>query len=133
VVSAAVAAFAWRTVDAELAELAYDSAVDAGLALRSSAGDGVRALSFTAGEATVELELADGEVLGQLLPPGPAEVVLQRLDEAGRPGEAPGGAECALRASDAGFFAAPVPGGRAFRLWCRRPGGGWLVTDWTRC
>lgn len=114
------AAFTWRTVDAELAELSYDSLFDAALAVRSDDQD-VRALAFSGSAATVELELDGGDVLGQVLPPGPAEVVVQTPD-----------ATHDLTASAGGFFSAPGPAGRPFRLWFRPVGGGWVVTDWTR-
>jgi hypothetical protein len=121
VVDAAVAAFTWRTIDAELAELDYDSLLDETLAVRSGEADPTRALSFRTGGSTLEVELAGQDLLGQLLPPGPVEVVLQTPD-----------GDCPLRTNAAGFFTAPTPAGRPFRLWCRPAGGGWFVTDWLR-
>lgn len=74
---AARAAFTWRTVDEELAELLHDSALEAGLAVRSG-GDDVRTLSFASGALTLEIEI-DGElVMGQVTGGSAQHVVLQR-------------------------------------------------------
>src|SRR5688572_4809057 len=81
---AARAAFGWRTVDAEIAELLRDSADttdDAALLVRS--GGGPRQLSFESPQLGIELEVTEtgpGErrVAGQLLPPGDATVTLER-------------------------------------------------------
>ena len=78
-VEAGKALYTWRTVDAELAELSFDSLVDAGSTTR--AGDGPRLLVFAAGEHTVDVEVLDDptgrRLIGQLSPPGPAEVRLR--------------------------------------------------------
>ena len=55
---AARAAFTWRTVDAELAELLHDSALEAPRC--AAAGDAARTLSFASGELTLEVEI-DGD------------------------------------------------------------------------
>ena len=72
VVAAARAAWTWRTIDAELAELVHDSTVD-DLALAGVRGAAtVRALSFMVGRHFVELEVGeDGDrrsVVGQVTP-----------------------------------------------------------------
>jgi hypothetical protein len=100
-VRAAEAAFAWRGVDAELAELAFDSLADReGLALVRGGGE-PRLLTFHATDLTVELEVlassatatsAQRRLIGQLLPPGPARVEVRHprgvlaaeVDELGR-------------------------------------------------
>jgi len=78
VVFAARGSFAWRRVDAELAELTFDSLLDdAGLAVVRS-GDAVRLVTFDAGDLSVEVEItARGHrrrLLGQLVPPQEARV-----------------------------------------------------------
>jgi hypothetical protein len=86
---AARAAFTWRTVDAELAELMRDSADasdEAALLVRS--GGGPRQLSFESPRLGIELEVtATGErsrrVEGQLLPPAAAMVTIERPGEDG--------------------------------------------------
>jgi hypothetical protein len=85
---AARAAFTWRTVDAELAELVRDSAEeDAGVVVRSGGG-GQRHLSFESPRLGIELEVtATGprsrRLVGQLLPPASATVTVERPGEDG--------------------------------------------------
>lgn len=79
--TAAKAAFTWRTVDAELAELLHDSALDAGAAVRS-AGGAPRTLTFVRGAVTLEIEVDGDTLLGEVIDEdtasGPASVALQR-------------------------------------------------------
>lgn len=89
---AARTAFTWRTVDAELAELLHDSALDAGAAVRSGA-DGPRMLSFRRAAVTLEVEVDGETVLGEVIDEhtddsGPATVTLQRPDADDRTVEA---------------------------------------------
>src|SRR5436305_155195 len=82
VVAAAQASLTWRTVDDELAELAFDSRLDTGAlaGTRSATMVGPRLLTFSAGERHVELEVTeigrDRRLVGQLVPgqPGSIEV-----------------------------------------------------------
>jgi hypothetical protein len=81
VVDAARASLTWLRVDAELAELLSDSAVEhRSLALVRSDG-GSRSLSFGSGELTIDVEiLVEGSrrrLVGQLVPPGPGTVEVQ--------------------------------------------------------
>lgn len=90
--AAAKAAFTWRTVDAELAELLHDSALDVGAAVRSGA-DGPRMLSFRRAAVTLEVEIDGASVLGEVIDghtedSGPATVTLQRPDADDRTAEA---------------------------------------------
>jgi hypothetical protein len=83
------AAFTWRTVDAELAELMRDSAEaeeEAGSLVRG--GHGPRQLSFESPRLGIELEVtATGprlrRVEGQLLPPADATITFERPGEDG--------------------------------------------------
>lgn len=76
VVSAARSAWTWRTLDAELAELAHDSALEPGAGVRGHAGP--RLLTFEAPSLTVVVEVTETgstrRLLGQLVEPRPAEV-----------------------------------------------------------
>jgi hypothetical protein len=69
-------AYTWHDIDAELASLAYDSRQDDGraAALRSEDAS-VRALTFQSAQFSIEIEIADGSLFGQLIPsqPGTAE------------------------------------------------------------
>lgn len=67
------AALGWRTIDAELAELSYDSAVDESLAgAVRGATRAPRLLTFDVGEVTVEVEVtaqgAGRSLAGQVVP-----------------------------------------------------------------
>ena len=68
-VEAAKNAFAWHNIDAELAQLSYDSSVDAGRStLVRSETASIRTLTFSSARLSVELEVADGCLLGQIIP-----------------------------------------------------------------
>jgi hypothetical protein len=86
VTDAAKAALTWLRVDAELAELLSDSALDAEPALARGAVV-VRSVSFSAGDTIVELEVhPDGDrrtLLGQLSPAAQRKIVIQQADGAG--------------------------------------------------
>ncbi len=76
-VAAARSAFAWRTMDAELAELTADSAIDAFAAgVRGSTMPAL--LTFEASGLTIELEVSaiggERRLIGQLVPPAPGAV-----------------------------------------------------------
>ena len=73
---AAKAAFGWATVDAELADVVYDSAVDEpDFVLRGSASD-LRQITFKAAAAdvTIEIEISGSRLVGQIVPPQAAEI-----------------------------------------------------------
>jgi hypothetical protein len=89
---AAEAAFTWRGVDEELAELAFDSLAEReSLALVRGAGE-PRLLTFHAADLTIELEVlppaeehaevagAGHRLVGQLLPAGTAQVQVRHPD-----------------------------------------------------
>jgi hypothetical protein len=114
---AAVAAFSFRTLDAELARLTFDSLVEGAGAVR---GDGPRTLTFTAGEVTVEVELAEDRLLGQLLPAtGRAEIEVRRAS-----------GTTSVRADDLGRFTAEPFAPGPFSLRCHLPPNRTIVTDW---
>ena len=78
--------FAWYGIDAELAELSYDSAADLDPARFAAArGDDApfRTLTFTSGELVLEIEVTADAVRGQLLPTGTGMVRLSVQDGAG--------------------------------------------------
>jgi hypothetical protein len=82
----------WARIDAELAELVFDSAVEDLAGVRSEAG--ARLLSFRAPEIEVEVTVEEGvrRLIGQVVPPqeldielvGPAIAVTTRTDPLGR-------------------------------------------------
>ena len=71
-------AFAWHNIDAELAQLTYDSTLDSALelSLRAEAAS-IRALTFTSAHLTIELEVAQDSLLGQIIPAQPATIKIQ--------------------------------------------------------
>ena len=82
---AAVDAYAWRTVDADLAELVFDSLADTQEAALVRGGQGERLLSFRASSLTIEVEVtaagAARRVIGQLVPPQRADVQIRHRDD----------------------------------------------------
>jgi hypothetical protein len=85
VTEAAKAALGWRRLDAELAELLSDSALETeSLALARGGGAPVRSVTFSADELTIDLEIhIDGDhrtLLGQLAPPFAATIEIQTAD-----------------------------------------------------
>ena len=115
-------AYAWHNIDAELALLTYDSDSDAdrGLAaaVRSETAS-IRALTFTSAHLTVELEVTEHSLLGQIIPPRAgtlevhttAGVTSSPVDEIGS------------------FVVDPIPSS-PFRLRCRTEDGADVLTGW---
>lgn len=75
VLTAAKEAFAWRTIDTELAELVYDSSLEGLVGIRSS--ETARQVTFRAPGVEIEvMVMAEGtrRIVGQLVPPQKATV-----------------------------------------------------------
>src|SRR5215831_15897942 len=107
-------------LDAELADLVYDSLVDerpAGAGVRAEPGDDVRSLTFVAGGRTVEVDLRDDELVGRVSPAAGAALELDQ----------PAGRQ-ALPTDDRGRFRAPVVPGPV-RLRVTGPDGA-ATTPW---
>ena len=67
-------AFAWHNIEAELAQLTYDSHQDRRpVAVLRSETASIRALTFTSAHLSLELEVTGNSLLGQLLPPRAGE------------------------------------------------------------
>jgi len=81
VVQAAVDASSWRDIDAELAELVFDSLLDADQATLVRGSPGPRLVSFKTPELTVDVEVTDTgsgrDVMGQITPPQRAMVEIR--------------------------------------------------------
>jgi hypothetical protein len=114
---AAVAAFGLHDLDAQIAELTFDSVTDA-IPVRGAV-DPPRMLTFHAGGLTVDVELTAHGLMGQVLPPQSAGIEVLSGPEAVAP----------LRTDPLGRFTwdEPPAGPFALRL---RTGEGVLVTDW---
>ncbi|MEV7083822.1 hypothetical protein AB0N88_35600 [Streptomyces sp. NPDC093516] len=115
----AVEAYALHDLDARVAELTFDSLVDA-LPVRGAPA-APRMLTFRAGELTVDVEVTRDGLLGQVLPPQPA-----RIEILGGP--APG---APLTADDLGRFTADAPPSGPFALRLRTDADV-VVTEWLR-
>jgi hypothetical protein len=118
---AAKGAFAWRTIDAELAQLTYDSLAgpEAAPVTRSEPAS-IRALTFTSPRLTIELEVAGDSLLGQVVPPQAATVRLQAQD----------GAEVVIAADQIGCFVIQPTPRSPFRLRCQTEASVDVLTGW---
>jgi hypothetical protein len=76
-VLSAQSALTWLTIDAELAELLYDSAADPEPVLVRDATN-ARLLAFAGEELSVDIEVQDDGLLGALAPPGRFAVEVQQ-------------------------------------------------------
>jgi hypothetical protein len=113
-------AFAWHNIDAELAQLTYDSHSDRERAavVRSETAS-IRALTFTSARLSIELEVSESTLIGQIIPPQAgtlevhttAGVTSSPVDEIG----------C--------FAVEPIPNS-PFRLRCRTADGTDVLTGW---
>ena len=113
-------AYAWHNIDAELAQLTYDSHGDRdrAAAVRSEAAS-IRALTFTSTRLSIVIEVTGSSLLGQIIPPraGTVEthttagVTTSPVDEIG----------C--------FVVDPLPSS-PFRLRCRTEDGADVLTGW---
>jgi len=114
-------AYTWRTIDAELAELTYDSAQESLAAAGRRASDASgRTLTFTSAHLTIELAATEDAILGQIIPMQPGLVEVQPGPEKG--------AETQADAMGC-FTVQPVPAG-PFRIRCRTPEGVIAATEW---
>ena len=116
-------AFAWHNIDADLAQLTYDSTEGSGpVTVTRTDSASIRALTFTSARLTIELEVRSGSLLGQLVPAQAATIEL--LTRTGPDTEIP--------SDEIGCFSIhPVPHGQ-FRLRCRARAGIDVLTDWIK-
>lgn len=131
--AAAQASFGWRTIDADLAELTYDSLLDDDrlVTVRSThsapaTAGGPRALTFERAEITVDIEITPSThgrtLLGQVVGPTAEAVVVER---------ARGTATTELAVDDLGRFRTTDLAPGPVRLRCRLEAGEPdIVTDW---
>jgi hypothetical protein len=113
-------AYAWHNIDAELAQLTYDSHADAEqVAFVRSETASIRALTFTSAHLSLELEVGEDSLLGQVIPPQAG--TLETYTTAG-PTTTP--------VDESGYFAVePIPAS-AFRLRFHTADGADVVTGW---
>lgn len=114
----------WTSVDDELllACVSFDSLYESTGVVRSESGNGSgagRLLVFSAEPLSVELEVGPGGIVGQVVPPAPAQVRLEAAD----------GTVQEVDADDLGFFTLEAIPGGPVRLRCDTATSK-LVTRW---
>jgi hypothetical protein len=120
VMCAAQAAFTWRTIDTELEILTLqDSLANGGALIRDNGVEGRHVLAFHGERMSVEIEIDDAGMIGQLTPARPGQVTLVT----------PGGPQTTAQADEVGCFTLPPPAPGPLRLDCR-VGSEHFVTDW---
>ena len=120
-VEAGKSAFAWHNIDAELAQLTYDSSRDSELvaSMRTESAS-IRALTFSSAHLTIELEVTPDSLVGQVIPAQSAVVTIQPRSRA----------ETVVPSDEIGLFSIrPIPPG-PFRLYCRTDAGLDVLTGW---
>jgi hypothetical protein len=120
-VEAGKSAFAWHNIDAELAQLTYDSVRDSELAssVRTESAS-IRALTFSSAHLTIELDVTLESLVGQVIPAQSAVITIQPSS----------GVETVLTADEIGSFSIrPIPAA-AFRLRCQAEAGIDVLTGW---
>ncbi len=120
-VEAGKASYTWRLIDAELAALTYDSARDEdGAALTRAGPASLRTFSFVARQLRIELQVSEGTLRGQVVPPQSGDVELHTARH--RVSVTP--------VDEVGYFGVgTVPAG-SFRLLFRTAEGNPVLTDW---
>ena len=116
-------AYTWHTIDAELAQLTYDSGReqdrDVAAGVRSETAS-IRALTFTSARLSMELEVTESSLLGQIIPPRAGTIETQTR----------AGATMTAPVDEIGCFAVdPIPAS-PFRLRYRTEGGTDVLTGW---
>lgn len=128
VTEAAKLALGWRRLDADLAELLSDSAVEEeSLAFARGSEGSTRSLTFRAPELTIDLEIHEddgtGTLLGQVSPPASVTIEIQTV------GEPP----VSVATDHLGRFRASLPTGGPVRLRVvdpNRPSAAAVETSW---
>jgi hypothetical protein len=118
------ACYAWHDVDVELAQLMHDSSLDADLPATTRAEPAVvRALTFVARDLTIEVEISEDVVRGQVIPHQAGEVELEFPDHD----------NVTTTADDLGYFVITQVPTTSFRLHCRTASGAVVSTTWVSC
>jgi len=113
-------AYAWHNIDAELAQLTYDSSRDQDVvaAVRSEAAS-IRALTFTSSRLSIELEVAESSLLGQIVPPRAGTLEIHTT-----------AGVTSSPVDEIGCFAVDPTPTAPFRIRCRTEDGADVLTGW---
>ena len=114
-------AFAWHNIDAELAQLTYDSAGhrETASSVRSEMAS-IRALTFTSAHLTIELEVSEDSLLGQVIPARQGTIEVHTR----------AGVIATIPVDELGYFTARRPLDSPFRLHWQTSDGPGRVTGW---
>jgi hypothetical protein len=123
VLAAANGAFAWRTIDAELAALVEESWAgnDSLVGVRSTQGTD-RTLVFRASETVLEIDVSADGLVGQIDPARSGTVLL----------ECPDGTTATAKIDELGWFTVQPRSSGMVRLRCSPDGAPTFVTEWMR-
>ncbi len=114
------AAYTWRTVNAELAALTFDSAIEAAAPAVRAQEASPRFLTFAGAELTIELEIGPDSIIGQIVPSQPGHVDTCPAS----------GAAATAELDEIGcFIIRPLPPS-PFRLHCHTAAGDSVLTTW---
>ena len=116
---AARSSFAWRTIDADLAALTYDSAREEATLTRAEPAT-LRSFTFVARHLTIELHLSEGALHGQVVPPQAGELELR----------AARGPVRSVPIDEVGYFSLGALPSGSFRLLVRTADGASVLTEW---
>ena len=113
-------AYAWHNIDAELAQLTYDSSRDQDVvaAVRSETAS-IRALTFTSSRLSIELEVAESSLLGQIVPPRAGTLEIHTT-----------AGVTSSPVDEIGCFAVDPTPTTPFRVRCRTEDGADVLTGW---
>jgi hypothetical protein len=128
VIQAAQAAFTWRLADAEIELLTLVADYSGGrggggglapMRVRDGGPGGPQRLVFHGERIRVEMEIDEAGIVGQLIPPQPAEITLVTT----------AGPQATTEADEVGCFSLPRPGAGPIRLECQLADCR-FVTEW---
>jgi hypothetical protein len=113
-------AYAWHNIDAELAQLTYDSFSDQRMATATrSETASIRALTFTSAKLSMELEVSEDSLLGQIIPPRAGMLEIHTKTGV-----------TTTSVDEIGCFAVEPKPDTSFRLRCRIADGTDVLTGW---
>lgn len=114
--------FAWRNIDVELAEIIFDSIVDESAVLVRGPVADIRSVSFSTGSVTVDVEIHDGRIIGQVIPAQRALITLSIPS---------GDVVASAESDDVGMFVIDHDQAGSLSLGCRASDESWsLRTSW---
>jgi hypothetical protein len=120
-VATAKACFAWHNIDAELARLTHDSSLETGVPATARSEQAlIRAMRFEAPGLTIELELGEDTLQGQLVPRQPGDVEMHLAN----------GEKASTTADEFGYFTFGRVPVTSFRLHCRTANDVVVTTTW---